>query len=90
MPAGRPTTYTPDISLGKLIESRRLLLGMNKKQFCETLGVTPDSLRHWERDNFTPSGKNMYALIDILHMTKDEVMVYFKGSYHGSAFNLHA
>jgi len=84
MPAGRPATYTTELSLGKFITKRREELGFKKIEFSNLVGVGDDSLRSWERDRFKPAGKNMVALIKLLNFKKSEVMKYFGTDLYGT------
>ncbi len=79
-----------NLTLGQFISKKREEFGYKKLQFSSMIGVGNDTLRSWEQDRFKPAGKNMYALIDVLKFSADEVRLYFRDDYHGKAFELHS
>ena len=71
------------LTLGEFIIKRREDLGYKKGEFAKLIGVGADSLLSWEKNRFTPAGKNMIAIIKLLKFTPEEIRRYFRTNLYG-------
>jgi putative transcriptional regulator len=52
------------------IKSLRQQIGMNQIEFAATLGITVNTLRHWERGDRTPRGSALVLLKAVANDSK--------------------
>lgn len=68
------------MTIGKKIKKLRKECGYKQKELSQMLGVTVNSISHWETDAFEPTILNCISLADIFGVTLDELCC--RGDYN--------
>ena len=58
-------------TIGNRIAQARTAAGLNQSELAARIGVTPQSVQHWEHDRTAPRGKRVEALSKILNVTPE-------------------
>lgn len=53
-------------NLGQLIRAARVKKGLSQVDLADLIGVSQAAIGQWERGEFTPRGKNLNALVEVL------------------------
>ena len=69
------------MSLGENIRERRKALGMTQEVLGERLGMAPQTVSKWERDESMPDAALLPGLADALHMSLDRLFERKAGSW---------
>ena len=72
------------MSLGTQIKAARTALGLTQEALAEALGVVPQTISKWERDESQPDAALLPALADALETSLDTLFERQKGA-HGDA-----
>ena len=72
------------MSLGTQIKAARTALGLTQEALAEALGVVPQTISKWERDESQPDAALLPALADALETSLDTLFQRTKGA-HGDA-----
>ena len=72
------------MSLGTQIKDARAALGLTQESLAEALGVVPQTISKWERDESQPDAALLPALADTLQTSLDTLFERRKGT-HGDA-----
>ncbi len=72
------------MSLGTQIKAARAALGLTQEALAEALGVVPQTISKWERDESQPDAALLPALADVLETSLDTLFERQKGA-HGDA-----
>ena len=72
------------MSLGTQIKAARTALGLTQEALAEALGVVPQTISKWERDESQPDAALLPALADALQTSLDTLFQRTKGA-HGDA-----
>ena len=60
-------------SFGKNLRQIREQCGISQQELAEMVGTTQPRISEWERDRVEPSLYNILKLIEILHVSFDEL-----------------
>jgi transcriptional regulator with XRE-family HTH domain len=63
-----------EITVGMNIKRERAYAGKTQAQLAEALGVTPQAVSGWERDESRPDINQLRPLADFLSVTVDEIL----------------
>lgn len=55
-----------DTNIGRMIKDARTRKGLSQAELAEKVGVSQAAIGQWERGTFTPRGRNLNALADVL------------------------
>lgn len=69
------------MTLGENIKKHRLERGWSLRKLAKRLGMTPQSIGKWERNEISPSVYAMWDLADIFGCSIDELCGRKEGSY---------
>lgn len=59
------------MTIGKRIAQARTDAGLNQSELAVRIGVTPQSVQHWEHDRTVPRGKRVEALSKVLGVSQE-------------------
>ena len=62
------------MTTGERIAKARKRRGLTQERMAELLGVSPQAVSSWERDEYLPDTKNLVALADLLDVTLDSLL----------------
>ena len=62
------------MTTGERITKARKHQGLTQEKLAEQLGISPQAVSSWERDEYLPDTKNLIALADALDVTLDSLL----------------
>jgi transcriptional regulator with XRE-family HTH domain len=71
MPQIESQRQSDEFTLGRRIASRRALLGIDRRSLADALGVTPQAVSQYERDQRSPNPSMLSALSRALRVSVD-------------------
>ena len=78
------------MSLGTQIKDARAALGLTQEALAEALGVVPQTISKWERDESQPDAALLPALADTLQTSLDTLFERKTGTGHPANLPGHA
>lgn len=73
-----------NLDLGKKIAIAREKNGLNQTQLAERLGISPQSISHWEKNISVPRSRRLKELAEILRVPQDYLIPNSNGEDTGS------
>lgn len=75
--------------LGNTIRKHRIMCGMSQEELAEAVDITPTHLKHIESEHRKPSIEVLFRLVDILHISLDEILLPHKKKESSEFFEAH-